>query len=300
MDGYREIEVYIGPLQEWKGMSNVNAIKLVCNGNRDTLRIDTSISKSIRSLKNTATVTIYNLSEETRNALKNKSVSIKIYAGLEGQEKEMVFGGGILAATSYRQGPNIITKLSCRTGIGPAVKAVVSTTYTHGVPVKDIVRELASKLDGVTVDPTNINVEGTIGYAGWSYAGYVSAALDKLAYQFGFSWTDQDGKFVAIQDGKSTNSKLLLDSEHGLRKVSPRLTGPLEVQEGVDIQATYCPGANPGSQVSLRSEFEKRTTSFIIHSVSYTLSPKTDSWDMSISSFKNFGVAWGGKGSNFG
>lgn len=293
MEGYREIELYIGPFQEWKGMTNVDSIKLVCNGNKDTIRIDASVSKTIVSSLNTAQIIIYNLSEQTREALRKNDISIKLYAGYEDEEKEMVYAGGVVSAQSYRQGTNIVTKLSCRSGIGPIIKATTSTTYTYGVPVKDVVKELAQNFEGITVDPTNIKVEGKIGYAGWSYVGLTKDALDKLANQYGFSWTLQDGKFFAVQDGKSLSGKLLLDSEHGLRKVSPRLIGPMEIQEGVDIQATYNPGANPGNSVQVKSIFSKNTETYQIHTVDYSLSPKTDSWEMNIASLFFYGD-WNG------
>lgn len=296
MEGYRELELFIGPFAEWKGQTGVSSVKLVCNGNVDTLRIDASVSKSIRGIDNSANITIYNLSQETREALRRKNISIKLYAGFEGEEKELVFAGGVLTALSFRQGTNIITKLSCRSGIGPAIRAVTSTTYTHGTSVKEIVKELAANFPNITVDPTNINVEGKIGYAGWSYVGLTKDALNKLAYQYGFSWTIQDGKFVAKQDRKSLKGRLLLDKEHGLRKVSPRLTGPMEIQEGVDIQATYNPGANPGSLISYKSEYDTSMNQFTIYSVEYELAPKTGNWDMNISSFSyTTGASWKGE-----
>lgn len=285
MEGYRELELYIGPFQEWKGIESVNAIKLVCNGNNDTLRIDASISKNIVSEVNTATITIYNLSQDTREAIRNQNVSIRLYAGYEGYKKEMVFSGGVKSAVSFRQGPNIITNLVCLAGAGPLIRTTVSKTYTYQVPVSDIVKEIASTIPGIVTDPENIKVAGTVGYSGWSFSGMAKDALDKLGNQFGFSWTIDDGKFVAIQDRKYIEGKLLLNSANGLRKVSPRLTGLEQFQEGVDIEAEYRPGVNPNHTVQVKSEFDKEIRTYMVYSVDYSLAPKTSSWDMKIMSF---------------
>lgn len=285
MEGYRELELYIGPFQEWKGQQNVNAIKLVCNGNNDTLRIEANVSKTIVSEANTATVIIHNLSQETREALRNQNVSIRLCAGYEGYEKETVFTGGVKSAVSWRQGTDIVTRLVCLSGAGPLVRSTTSKTYTRGVPVVDIVKELAETIPGITADPTNIKINGTIGYAGWSFAGMTKDALDKLAYQFGFSWSINDGQFVAVQDRKYLDGKLLLNSANGLRKVSPRLTGLEQFQEGVDIEALYTPGVNPNHTVQVRSEFDNELREYFVYSVDYILSPKTENWEMRITTF---------------
>lgn len=294
MAGYRELELYIGPFAEWKGQKNVSAVKLVCNGNSTSLRIDASVSKSIRTLENTARITLYNLSKEARDVLRKKNISVRLYAGEENKEKELVYAGGVLSAISFRQGPNIITKLSCRTGVGPSVRSTAAVSYTYETKVQDIVKSLAEKFPGVVVDPTNIKIDGSIGYAGWSFVGMTKDGLNKLAKQFGFSWTIQDGTFVAIKDGTAKKGRLLLDKSNGLRKVSPRLIGPMEVQEGVDIQATYNPGVNPGSSIRYKSWFDDKIHSFNVYSVDYELAPKTGNWEMNISSFSGMNIAGSG------
>ena len=70
MEGYRELELYIGPLPEWKGQKENGARKLICNGSKDTMRIDASVSKTVVGAFNTATLQMYNLSQDTRHLLK--------------------------------------------------------------------------------------------------------------------------------------------------------------------------------------------------------------------------------------
>lgn len=291
MEGYRELELFIGPLQEWKGMRDVGAIRLVCNGNRETIRIDASVSKSIVSTTNTATLNIYNLSADTRHALERGGTSMKLYAGYEGEAKALVFSGSILRSVTERQGTDIITTVHCLTGAGPLVKSATSKTFTYGVPVAEAVRSLASTIPGIILDPTNINVSGQIGYAGWSFVGPTKEALDKLAYQFGFSWSINDGKFIAVQDGKSIGSRVLLTSATGLRKVSPRLTSLWQIQEGVDIQTMFYPGVNPYTVVRVRSEVspEQNNGDYVVHTIEYNLAPKSNAWDMDITSFTFYG-----------
>lgn len=288
MSERRELELFIGPLEEWRGNQGTGALQIKCNGNNDTLRIDASISKTIVSVSNTAEISIYNLSQDTRHMLR-AGLRVRLEAGFEGEAKEMVFSGGIMAVETEKQGTDIITKVSCLSGSGPLVRSTTSKTYTHGVKVADAVREIASTIPGVVPDPANIKVPGTIGYSGWSFVGSTKEALDRLANQYGFSWSIDNEKFVAVQDGRAVGGRVLLDNSNGLRKVSPRLTGPLFFQEGVDIQATYCPGVYPGTSVTVHSELQNIRKTYAVHTANYSLAPKTGAWDMRLTSFFTFG-----------
>jgi len=292
---YRELELYIGPLQEWKGQKGTTrAIKIVSNGNVDTLKVHASISKHCVSVMNQSTIRIWNLSRETINAIRRGGVSVNLYVGYEGMDKELLYSGGVIGVKTARQGTDFITTLLCLTGGSNLIRSNTSKSYTDGVAVADIVHELASSIPGITVDKVNINVQGKIGYAGWSFVGTTKDALDKLAYQFGFSWNIQDGNFVAVQDGKTSGRGVLLNAVNGLRMVSPRLTGPLAIMEGVDIQAQWQPNTGPGRLVRVVSETNPELNgSYACHSIEYDLCPKEDAWGMSITSFFTFG-AWNG------
>lgn len=294
MEAQRELELYIGPLQEWKGTAvNSQSLQIISNGDVGTLKVQARIQKNCVSAPNLSTISIWNLDRNTINSLRRAGgVSVNLYAGFQGEAKELVYAGGIQAIQVSRQGPDIVTTLICLTGGANLARATTSKTYTYKVPVADVVRELAETIPGVVADPTNINVTGTIGYAGWSFIGSTKEALDKLAYQFGFSWSIQDGKFVAISDGRTTGQGILLNAANGLKKVSPRLTGLMQYQEGVDIEGLYVPNVGPNKLIKIKSEVNPECNgNWTCHTIDYDLCPKDNSWDMHITSFLTFG-AW--------
>lgn len=279
-----ELEIYIGPFSEWKQqkLDKNQAIKLVSNGNVDTLRISASISKSIAPIEDTATIQIYNLSEDTRNALR-RGLSVNIFAGEEGQEKELVYKGGITRSLSVKNGPDIITNISCLTAQGGILMSKTAKSFSEGVELKDIVTELASSIEGVVVDPTNIEVNGQIGYAGFTFIGQTKDALNNLAKQYGFTWSINDGVFKAKKDGKFTPSNIILSDSNVLRKVSPRTDGPWSLQEGVDILARYMPNVGPWKQIKVISGLNKQMSrTYSCHQIEYSLAPKNNEWDMHI------------------
>ena len=281
---YRELEVYIGPFAEWKGkpLDKRQAIKLISNGNINTPKISVSISKAALSVWHSCTIDIYNLSKETRAALKS-GLSVNVFAGFEGQEKELVFRGGIIYTNNDRQGPDIVTKISCSTAMGGMLLSNTSKTYTNGVPIAQAVEELAKQIPGVTVDSKNIQISGKVGYSGFSFAGPTKQALDKLANQFGFSWTVDNDVFKAVADGKNTPGEAVLIPANGLRKVSPRINGMWMYQEGADIEAQYQPGVELWKVVTVKSVLNPTMNGkYCCHELNYNLCPKDSSWDMHI------------------
>ena len=279
-----ELEIYIGPFSEWKQqkLDKNQAIKLVSNGNVDTLRISASISKSIAPIEDTATIQIYNLSEDTRNALR-RGLSVNIFAGEEGREKELVYKGGITRSLSVKNGPDIITTISCLTAQGGILMAKTAKSFSEGVEIKDIVAELASSIEGIVVDMANIDVSGQTGYSGFTFIGQTKDALNNLARQYGFTWSIDNGVFKAKKDGIYTPSNIILSDSNVLRKVSPRTDGPWSLQEGVDILARYMPNVGPWKQVKVISGINRQMSdTYSCHQIDYSLAPKSNEWDMHI------------------
>lgn len=291
-EGYRELEIFIGPLREFETKSGdrANSIHIVSNGNMNTLKVHVSCQKMVVSVTSQCTISIWNLKMDTINAIRTAGASVRVYAGYEGEEKNLLYSGGIRSVVTDRQGPDFVTKIICLAGGSSMIRSITSKSYSAGVDLKDAVMELAKQIPGITPDTANINLQGTIGYAGWSFMGSTKDALDKLAYQFGFSWHVDNGTFVAVQDGSYIGQGILLNSANGLRKVSPRLTGPLQIQEGVDIVAQFVPNVGPGKLVRVVSELNPNLNrSYVCHTVGYDLCPKDDSWNMDITSFFTFG-----------
>lgn len=294
-EGYREIELYIGPLQEFESGSKekANSLHIVSNGNVNTLKVRISCQKQAISAATQCFISIWNLRPQTRNVLRKAGALVKVYVGYEGQEKNLLFTGSIASAVTDRDGPDFITKLVCRAAGSNMVRSVVSKSYSAGVDLKSAVMELAKQFPNITPDPANVNLTGTIGYAGWSFVGSTKDALDKLAYQFGFSWYIENGTFHAFQDGTVSRETILLNSANGLRKVSPRLTGLLQIQEGTDISVQFVPNVGPGKSVRVVSETNPDLSrEYYCFAVSYNLCPKDDSWDMDITTF-NIAPTWG-------
>lgn len=264
-------------------------LQFVSDGTPNGLKVTCNISKTVMGIPNPSTVTLYNLSSKTRNAIQKSLSQITVEAGWENTEMHAALRGNVMSCVSERNGPDIVTKLAVLQGYNATVQAVTSKTYAEGMPIKEVVKDLGSQLPGITVNETLLkDVQGTVGYGGWSFAGQTKDALTQLANEYGFSWTIDDEALRVVGDKAKFSGVVVLDgNEGGLINVSPILNGPMQVQTGVKIKAIYVPGVVPGATVRVRSTLsEGLDGDYRIHTSNYSLDTYSDSWTMDLESFK--------------
>lgn len=292
--GANELILLCGPLKEFQGKADENiGIRIVSNGKINTLKMSANIKKTAISVPNQSQISIWNLSEETRSALVRSEARIELYAGQEGQEKELIFTGGLLQGVIERQGNDIITRLIALDGQSSIIRASIADMYEANTPIRDIIIRIAKNLPGVEVRENEISVkdkttgqEMVAGYKGISLIGSAKNCLDKLGRQFGFSWSIQNGIFTVIKDGNFVKSGVVLGADTRLIKVSPLLSGPAQQQIGTTIESIYTPGVMPGHSVRVESKINPALNGeYSVHTVSYDLCPKTSQWNIGIESF---------------
>lgn len=292
----RELLVEIGPFKELDSIAGVqgngNGIRFISNGNVNTLKIQAHIEKAIAGAGNTATVFLFNLNRETREALTTPGLTMNIFTRTDDGEYMPAFFGGLTGVYTERIGTEIRTRLVGFSAMSNLYELPVQASYEKGIEVSKIVTEIAQKIPGITVDPAHINIEGVTGESGFKQIGSVPGVLDSLSKQFGFSWSIQDGVFVALKDGTGEDTAIRLTSESGLIKVSPRFTGITQVQVGVDITSKYVDGIRPGQIVSIESKIhpEKLNGEYVVHTLDCDLCPKTSEWNMHIAFFYREGA----------
>lgn len=286
----RKIRLTLGPLEEYKGATSGNIIEVLSDGTQNTLKVTVQCSKTVMGMPNPSTISIWNLSKGTRNAIQRSLTKITVEAGWNNTEMHKVFQGSVMSAVSARSGPDIVTKITAMQGYGALVQSTVSTTYAEGTPVAAAVQDLGGRLPGVSIVPTNLqDVPGTIGKGGWSFAGGTKDALTELANQYGFSWSVDDNALKAVGDKSRFGGMVVLDgTDGGLIMISPTLQGPMQIQMGVKIKALYVPGVVPGATVRVRSSLDESLDGdYRIHSVNISLDTASDTWTMDLESFKH-------------
>lgn len=290
----RNIEVILGPLGELdlnQGPPNPNNGKRIfSDGTQAGLRVRFNVKKHIVSTGAPTSIDIYNLSEATRQSIKNNLTQVALnigYANITGMRN--IFTGSVLSCFSYREGADIVTSLSCLqfygglTQIckiemlpdnnGKAQSGQISvannklvkkidfsgdTKDGSGMTLAGIVKSIAQEIVGVYFDPTLVMVPDVVFKGkGIAFRGQIQDVLNKLARQYGFSWFIDAARFYAVTDGSAISSRpVVISSDNGyLIRAEPMFHGPLQGQIGVSITSVLNPliDLKPGARIQLKS-----------------------------------------------
>lgn len=252
----RQAQVFIGPLAEYEGTGDpAQAINIYSAGRVNDLRVQFSVTKTIGGAPNQLDLNLTNLKENTRTRIREQLSRVELLAGyLEGDGAGLrrVATGGILASVSARVDTEIITTLSVLDGIGGISRGVYRRSFGPSVSMSDVVGDIARSMPGVEVGP--VDIPGSTGISGRTFSGRSAELLDSLADQWGFSWSVQNGVFQAIEDTQSLTTEHTLSYRDGtLREIRPLLSGPMQIQTGVEVLTSLNAAILPGEKIKIES-----------------------------------------------
>ncbi len=237
----------------------------------DTLQTDChdiafEITKTKKRQPNTASLTIWNLSEPQRRQIEALSIPTKtaagkathgrgkirvqIEAGYEGNTS-LLFRGDLRTAITTREGPDLVTTIEGDDGGRDVLLARVSRSYAAGTPVKTAVRDLASAL-GVGTGNLEALTYTTRGGGTFSngtvLSGKADEQLTRLLHSCQLTWSIQNGALQILEAGKGlSTSAVLLSPSTGL------VGTPSVSPEGyISFVALLVPGVFPGSRVKIQ------------------------------------------------
>ena len=273
--------------------------KIIGDGSRDTLRIRFSIQRSILGVPVCSDISIYNLSKDTQKLLREPLHTCRLMVGWQNNELYEIFRGQIMASVTDKQNTDYITTAKALAVGGDMTYSVMNNSYAEGTPIQHVLQEVVKTLPGVSWDARRVSIpDYKVGFKGLVLAGRAKDMLDKLALQYGFSWSIHFGTFQAIIDGESgfTTTFPLLSSDSTLKKILPILVGPTQIQSGVSIRAILQPFVWPGDRVMVDSSVNdylnagyNKDGTYTCHIINYDGDTGGNEWDMEIQSFRNFG-----------
>ncbi len=275
------------------------AVKILADGSRNTLRVRFSIQRSILGVPICSDISIYNLSNKTQAILRTAMMRCRLRVGWQNYGLYDIFRGQIMTAVTDKQNADYITTVKALTVLGDMTYSTIANSYTEGMPIKNVLEDVVSTLPDIKWDEQRISIpDYKVGYKGLVVAGRSKDCLDKLALQYGFSWSVHFGVFQAIIDGDAgfSTTATLFSSNSTLKKILPILVGPTQIQSGVSIRAILQPFVWPGDRVSVQSSVNAYLNSgfnpdgtYTCHTINYDGDTGGNEWDMEIQSFKNFG-----------
>ncbi len=200
------------------------------------LRVSFKVQKKGTADPNTASVSIYNLSAETRARLTKLDRAVLVLsAGYTGTEA-LIFSGDIRKPNGIQHvkaGTDWVTKVECGDGERAYREARFSGSFAKGTKVVDVARAMAKSL-GVGLG----NLEDALAGgnfrqglsefpSGFSAHGNSATALARLVRGLGLEVSIQDGQLQVLREAETTKGFVpLLSNENSTIIGSPEYNAP--------------------------------------------------------------------------
>lgn len=251
----REVKVSIFQQENESGVDFASGgFEIISSGKREDIKIDYDIEKTILGSPNQGTITLTNINHSRRLQVRSKNTKLRLFLNYFGKKETLAFVGDILSSSTVKQGPDIITTINVLDGGRDIGAAIVFKKFNGKNNINDIVSSIIrDNFPNTTIGTININ--GQTGRKGIHLSGRAYTILNKLARQYGFSWSIQNGSFQGIIDGTNTGKLFTVGNDSGaLINLSPILQSPQQAQTGVQIQMMQDPRPNPGDKVQVFSQ----------------------------------------------
>ncbi|QDP59459.1 MAG: hypothetical protein GOVbin4162_33 [Prokaryotic dsDNA virus sp.] len=259
-----------------------------------TADIETS-SKTSGSKGNTATIKIFNLSNESRSIVENVNNYVVLNAGYEsdGDSLPIVFSGQVQKAYSERQGSDFVTILVCKDGYTPSNSVRLSYRANRGKTYADVIRDFAEEWrkngvaytsDSLVLDePTVIapvveaTAQNTVLERGYIFSGFLRKAMDEVTEMFNLVWYIENntlyvhpkfykkmigevvvnsGSIISIQSSQDNSKTTSSNSEKKGVRLKLFLDGRIKSYKRIKIEDTDKAGTYRISSVSHRLQYE--------------------------------------------
>ena len=223
--------------------TDTEQIKLNAVHNERRLAIKFNIKQTADEHPNQGEITLYNLSEETRNNITSNGLKVDIYAGYE--QFKLIGCGTIQNIDNIKNGNEWQTIIKFGDGQKPYQTAKFSQSFGSGFDIKKIVSNVAKSL-GLAISDVS-NVAGKI-KNGLSLDGLSKDIMNELASQLNFNWSIQDGVVQITDIGKPTDdTAILINSATGL------LQYPIITENGVNVRTQLNSDIRPKKLIDVES-----------------------------------------------
>ena len=221
------------------------------------LHIDFDITHTRSSEPNSAAISVYNLSEDSRTGLSDaQNPVIELEAGYDG-ENSLLFKGKARRVVSSREGVDWVTTLECGDGEAEIRQSNIQISFPRGIAIEDVVEQLARHV-GINAG----NLKSAIkrkGFAaaftefarGASFSGSAHRIITRLSKSLGLNVSIQDEQYSVyeIDGGTVQGQSFSLSSETGM------IGAPESGDNGtLRVRSLLLPTIRPGHRVFVDSE----------------------------------------------
>jgi hypothetical protein len=195
--------------------------------NLTPFRISFEVEKTDLQTTNTAKITIYNLSRETKRKIE-QGQRVILGAG-HGDVAPVIFVGDVVGTSSTRD----TLVLEAEDGGKAVSQTTISKTYKPGTSAKTMIDDISASL-GLSGSQIP-DIQDTL-TAGFAAVGPAAEALTALTDKFGLSWQIQDDELIVVGPSEAISpDEYLLTYDSGLLDI------PQQIDQDVSRTVTTKP-----------------------------------------------------------
>jgi hypothetical protein len=247
----------------------------------DGFRIAFTITKTETDEPNRANVEISNLSETTRNKIRQEDGNqIILHAGyLDEGDISVIFIGDITNVTHSITPPDIITKITAGDGAEPIRKKTLSLSYAEGASAQQILEDIVKQMEiPLQRKFSLLDLPALIFNNGFSFQGFAADALTKITKEVGANWSVQNNELKITKKKKSsglvalrlTDTTGLIGSPVRFREVDKQSEDEDESYTGWEVESLLQPKAEPGDIIEIGSKVITPAAQFEIVEVTHS------------------------------
>lgn len=265
----------------------------------NTLKIAFEVNKDSTKETNKSTLTIWNLSDESRNQIEVADRKVEIWAGYKDNSGPVrMFVGSVIEVETSDDGKDVTTKLTLSDGQIAIRDSVISVSFAPGIGGATVVKYIADGM-GLPVEYGE-DVQLASYENGYSFAGKGGDALTAICNANGCEWSIQNEIIQIVLKGRAkTKRGLVFAADSGLigsperlikapKKEAKKTTkrkqkvakGKVESQAGWKIKTLLAPTLLPGDAVKVESR--RITGWFKVESVKHAGDTHEGDWTSEI------------------
>jgi len=255
------------------------------------LRIVFDVDKTEGKNPNTSRIEIYNLSEETRNTLRDISKNVTLFAGYTDENgEELLFTGDITNISHQIVKPEIITLFEASDGKESTDKTKIAISQLEKTNGRNVLQRILAQFD-IGNNLNQIVFDDKTYQVGFSFVGLAKDALDKVTKFLDLSWSVQNNQINLVKfDSNDETGIVFLTEATGLLSSPQRLSGESRKAKdkskknkpGWRLSTLLIPSINPLGRVAVQSIEIKDKTDFTVYSVTHAGDTHGRQWNSTI------------------
>lgn len=221
------------------------------------LRINFKIEKSLVGYPNLGNIKIYNMSENSRKKIEEKSLKIQLSAGYEDTNVTLIFDGNIVNVVHQKIGVDWVSEVFAADGVNILSTSTINKTLPAGTDTEQIYNELIGQMQGISKGVTEGLKNCLSGKRSLlrelQLSGNVKDWLDKIAKDCGFEYSVNDGviETTAVGFPLSDVSPVVISQAGGM------IGSPERSEVGINVKNLLLPELKLGRTIKVESITEQ-------------------------------------------